>query len=80
MAGASSDELGSKGTPMRGLCFLTRMITITSASHLEMYPELLPLSAGSAIGAVVIGRLYPAPSQAMSPLPMPCTSQPTRRI
>ena len=47
---------------------------MTSVSHLELYPELLPLSAGSGIGAVVIGRLdsVPSQSQARSSLPMPC--------
>ena len=73
MAGASSDELERKSTLVRGFYFFTEMFTITSASHLGMYPELLPLSAGSGIGAVVIGRLYSAPSQARFSLLVPRT-------
>ena len=43
---------------------------MTSAGHLEVLPELLLLSAGSGIGAVVIGRLYSAPC--MPGLHSPC--------
>lgn len=74
----SSNKLERESTPVRGFYCCTKMFTTRSVGHgyREVQAELLPLSDGSGIGAVVIGRLYSASGTQGLHLPRPvCLSQ-----